>query len=233
MSLYKRKRSPASASAFVLGPYRAPRPVKRRRAMVPAAARYPSGELKFHDITLDDAIVASGAGVRDSFNKIAQGITESERVGRKCTIKSVWWKYQCALPEFDAQGTPDNSDQVRVILYIDKQCNGATATITDLLESSTIHSFRNLANQGRFIFLMDRVHALNYKNLASDGAGVVSGARVAEEFSFYKKLNLPIEFNGATGAIDEIRSNNIGGALVSRNSDAGFLSNLRLRFTDS
>ncbi len=247
---FKRKRPVAihdygvgRAGSQVYLPFRAPRPLKRRKAFVPGRDRVGGyygrysvggrGELKFHDVDLDDAVIAGGGGVTDSINKIAQGVTESQRIGRKCTIKSINWKYRIAIPEIDAAASAEVADGVRVIMYIDKQCNGATAAVTDLLETASVHSFRNLANSGRFVFLLDKLYVMNYTTLASDGAGVVSSAEVTREYSFYKKCNLPIEFNSTTGVIAEIRSNNIGVLLIARNGDAGFLSKIRLRFSDN
>ena len=54
----------------------------------------PNGEMKFHDVDLDDAVIAAGANATASINLIAQGVTESTRVGRKCTITAINWRYR-------------------------------------------------------------------------------------------------------------------------------------------
>ncbi len=190
------------------------------------------GELKFHDVDLDDAVVASAGTVAPSINLIAQGVTESTRVGRKCTLTSIHWRYRITLPVRDAQATPQSLDSCRTIMYVDKQCNGAAAAVTDLLESADIHSFRNLSNSQRFMFLLDETTDVNYKTLASDNAGVVSQGAVAFEHQFNKRCNLPIEFNSTTGVIAEIRSNNVGVLLISSGQICGFNSKLRIRFSD-
>ncbi len=230
---YKRKRNgDASSQALALGPYRPPRPVKRARAMEPRRLGY-SGELKFHDVALDDAVVAGGGNITATVNIIPQGVTEIQRIGRKCTIRSIHWKYRVDLPEVGPVASPNTIDEVRVIMYLDKQCNGATAAATDILETATLRSFRNLANSGRFTFLCDRVHTLNWTTLASDTAGAYRQAEVVREFSFNKKCEIPIEFNAGAGILTEIRSNNIGVLLVGVNGAAGFLSSIRLRFSDN
>lgn len=189
-------------------------------------------ELKFHDVDLDDAVVAAGINVTATINIIPQGVTEIQRVGRKCTIKSINWRYQCFLPEVDAAGTPGNPDSLRIVLYLDKQTNGAASAALDLFESADWKSFRNLANSGRFNVLMDRVVTLNYANMASDGAGLVSNGSVQMNGTFFKKCDIPIEFSATTGAIGEIRSNNLGVMLLSNNGTIGFGSKFRLRFSD-
>lgn len=187
-------------------------------------------ELKFHDVDLDDSVVAVGANMTSSINLIAQGVTESTRVGGKCTIRSINWRFNLSLPNVN-QGA-GTGDIIRVILYLDKQCNGATATGTDLLETSDYQSFNNLANKGRFKILMDRTYSLNYAAGAWDGTGT-DYAQVLLSDSFYKKCSIPIEFNSTTGAITEIRSNNIGVALVGAAGLGGFNSKIRLRFSDN
>ncbi len=215
--------------------------VKRRRSFAVGRDRVggyygrfsgPAGELKFHDLTVDDAIVATAGEITPSLNLIGQGITESLRVGRKCTIKSIWWRVQFDLPKFDAIAAPNAGDTVRAIIYLDKQCNGATATVTDILNTADWRSFRNLSNQGRFTILMDKLHTVNYMQMASDGAGLVSGGATVRDYTYYKKCNTPIEFDDTTGAITEIRSNNYGLLVIGSTNTMGMGSFFRLRFSD-
>ncbi len=54
-------------------------------------------------------------------------------------------------------------DNVRIILYIDKQTNGVTATGTEIMESplnSAILGFRNIENTARFQILADKTYNL-------------------------------------------------------------------------
>ncbi len=191
------------------------------------------GELKFFDVEVDDAVVA-GAGViqtaTGSINVIAQGVTEKTRIGRKCVIKSILWRYNLELL---ASADVGASETVRCIVYLDKQCNGAIATVTGILESTNYQSFNNLANSGRFRILYDRVHALN--PTAAAGNGTANDVPSFEmNASFYKKVNIPIEFDSTTGAITEMRSNNLCIMTVTRVGDLCKLdSKVRLRFSDS
>ncbi len=186
-----------------------------------------AGELKFHDVDLDDAVIAAGANVTASINLIGQGVTESTRVGRKCTIKSINWRFNILLP---TSATVGRQETVRIILYLDKQANGATAANTDVLESADYQSFNNLSNKSRFRTLMDRQYEL-VTDSAGDGTTNDSGVDVIND-TFFKKCNIPIEFDATTGAITEIRSNNIGVILLAKNGTATFESKFRLRFSD-
>ncbi len=190
------------------------------------------GELKFHDVDLDDAVIASGGTVTASINLIAQGVTEKTRVGRKCTIRSINWRFNISLPERDAIADPEPAETVRVIMFQDKQCNGAAAPILQISEVQNYQTFNNLANAGRFRTLVDRTYDMNAPALASDGAGVVSQTEWNVNGTFFKKCNIPLEFDNTTGAITELRSNNIGVLLYSRSGIASFESKIRLRFSD-
>ncbi len=192
------------------------------------------GELKFHDVDLDDAIVATGGTITPSINLIAQGVTESTRVGRKCVLRKVQWRYDIDLPAESDQGDVGQGDIVRVIMYIDKQANGATAAVTDILESADYQAFRNLTNTGRFRILMDKTHSINRRVAATDGANTSTSPEVVTgTFTLFKTINLALEFSAGTGAITEIRSNNLGVLLISREGQVGFESKIRLRFSDN
>ncbi len=191
-------------------------------------------ELKFHDLDIDDAVVAAAGSIaEDSCVTIAQDTTESTRVGRKCTIRSINWRFAVSLPATAAAGT-GGTDEVRVILYLDKQCNGATAAVTDVLESADFQSFNNLANKSRFRVLMDRAYVMKPPAAAGDGTTNDFNADLMTD-AFFKKVAIPIEYDNTatTGAITTVRSNNIGVITISRGGLAGFESKMRLRFSDS
>lgn len=192
-----------------------------------------SGELKFFDTAVDlDPIPGNGTIVASSINLVPQGITESNRIGRKCAIRHISWKYQLQLLEIDALATPVSAASVRIIIYIDKQANGAAAAVTDIVEANSFQAHYNLANQSRFTFLMDKVHTLNYLTLASDTDAVVSSANVKRDYTFVKRCNIPIEFDSTTGALTEIRSNNIGMMMLTSTGTATLTSVFRVRYSD-
>ncbi len=190
-------------------------------------------ELKFHDIDVDDTTISATGEILNSgtVNIIAQGTTESQRIGRKCTIRSINWRFDIVRNE--NAGNWD-CDVVRVMMYLDKQCNGATATVAGILESTDYQSFNNLANKGRFRTLYDRKFVLKPPAAAGDGTtDLFNDDLVYEEF--FKQVNIPLEYDNSatTGALTTIRSNNIGVLLISKGGTATtFNSKLRLRFSD-
>ncbi len=189
-------------------------------------------ELKWHDETLTDAIVAPTGGVFDSLNLIPQNTTENGRIGRKVTVISIAMRYEVVLPQQDKGSTAVSGDVLRVMIYVDKQCNGATATVGNLLQTAAYMEYRNMSEVGRFQVLYDKNHSMNYANLTSETADTVSASSMTRFVSVFKKVSIPLEFDSTTGAIGEIRSNNIGVLVISSIGVVGFLGNTRIRYSD-
>lgn len=237
----KRKTRSYSSNAQTLAVYRPfSYPKGKKRRVVPGITRTggyygrftgAKPEMKFLDSDYNDSVVSAAGTIRNTIVDIAQGTGESQRIGRKCTIRSLHWRVHVALPEFS--GTkPGDPDTCRIMLYIDKQCNGATAAVLDILEDATFLSWRNLANSGRFDILMDKYVVLNVLTASSDTSGTTESSSNHRQFDFHKTMSLPIEFNSTAGAITEIRSNNIGFLAISAGGLVGFSSKLRIRFSD-
>ncbi len=189
-------------------------------------------ELKFHDLDIDDTVVAAGGNIaEDSVLTIAQGTTESQRIGRKCVVKGIGWRFRIALPVTSAPA--ETSDVIRVILYLDKQCNGASAAVLDIVETADYQSFNQLASKSRFRTLMDRTYDIKAHSGSFDGTNDQFGEDSISD-TFFKKVNIPIEYDNSatTGVITSIRSNNIGVLLLGFAGHAGFSSKMRIRFSD-
>ncbi len=241
MSLKRKYHAPRD---FAVVPFKSGTVYKRRRTAPPFRrgrdrvggfyGRYAgrNAELKFKDLDVDDAIVATGGVLTTSINLIAQGTGESERIGRKCTIRSIFWRGSISLPEGELQGAPGDAERFRLILYLDKQCNGAAATALGILETVGVDNYRNLANSGRFDILYDKRFTLNYLTLSHFAVNSFSHSRMARDFSFFKKCEIPLEFDNTVGALTELRSNNLGLLIVTETGNGGLISSVRLRFSD-
>ncbi len=198
-------------------------------------------ELKFHDIDWDEAVADFTAGVisnTSSLVLIGQSVTESTRIGRKAVIKSIGWRGQLKLAA-DAGASTTGPQTVRLILVQDKQCNGAAPAVSGtngLLQSANFQSFNDLTNKGRFAVLSDQVFTLNALAAAGDGTANDTAA-VSENFTFFKSCDIPIEYSGTANPsiIDEVRTNNIFGIMITDNSGStvSLDSKFRFRFTDS
>ncbi len=184
-------------------------------------------ELKFHDVNVDDAVIATGGSIAQaSINLIAQGTGDSERIGRKVFIAKLMWRYEIKLPSTTT--VTDTHDDVRLVLYVDKQCNGATAVVTDILISTNYQSFYKRSNLDRFVVLYDETVSLK----ASAGMATNGYGEVSETGEFETDLNLGIEYSGVNGVISEIRSTNIGLLTISAAGLAGLNSKIRLLYVD-
>ena len=185
------------------------------------------GEHKFFDSSHTVSQLTTAGTIVAGLNTIPQGVTESERVGRKCTIRSIYWK---ARTNTVSTSVSANAGTVgRFIFFVDKQANGATATVGDILENANVNSFRNLANVGRFTILIDRRYALS-----AVAAMSTTALEHHKTITFGKKVNVPVEFDGTTGLIGTIRSNNLGILLIASDSSIlDFNGTVRVRFTDN
>ena len=185
-----------------------------------------SREVKYIDGDITDALVATAGFIDATMCDIAQGVAAQQRVGRKCTITQIGVKFAIKLPSTTT--ATSTSDIVRVMFVVDKQTNAAAPTVANILQAADLLSFNNLTNSQRFRTLMDRNYAIN-----SSGGDSTDSNETQIHDTFFKKLNLPIEYAGTTGDIGEIRSNNIICLLISTDGLCAFDAKFRLRFTDS
>ncbi len=190
-------------------------------------------ELKFHDVTVDDAVIAMGANMlATSLCLILSGVSESQRIGRKCTITKIGWKLRVTIPTVNGGVLAPTGDTIRLMLVLDKQCNKLATTATAILETSDYQSFNNLSNKGRFTTLMDRTYTLNY--VAGIGtSGDQDWAAQLMDDTFYKDVNIPIEYNASAGTLADINSNNLVIVACSASGVGGITSQIRLRFQDA
>ncbi len=206
------------------GPYRSPRAGR----VSPAVIASLGVEKKFFDGSKGNTNVSSAGTIADdSLVEIAQGDGESNRDGRKVIIKSIHVKGLCKA---DATSVPtETGNRIRIVMYQDKQANGATATVADLLEDSDINGFRNLTNSGRFNFMYDRSYDLNNMAGAFDGTNDQFG-ELHLGFSINKTCEIPVQFSSTTGAITEITSNNIGMMFIDEEGNSTIQYRWRVRF---
>lgn len=227
----KRVRSGGSIASVYAG-------MKRRRLMPTARVKRrlaPSlrseikPELKFFDTALAFAFDSTGeVPATGQLALIPQGDTESTRDGRQAVIKSI----QIRGNMFNTTALWGNAAEVAPIVYLylvlDTQCNGAAAAITDVFTSNAMHSaMLNLNNSSRFRILKAwQWNATPYAGVTTAFNGNI------KQIEFYKKCNIKMDWSSTTGAIGEIRSNNIFLCAGASNGDdiITFSGNCRLRF---
>lgn len=195
----------------------------------------PSGnEVKFFDTQVSFTVDTTGeVPTSGQLCLVPQGVTESTRVGRKMVIKSLTMHGQM-FTTYGVAASANSTGTTSVYLVLDKQANGAAAAITDIFTSNVVPtSVRNMAYSERFVILKKWEHA--WYPSAGVSAAFADTSRVIK---FYKKLEIPVEFSSTTGAITEIKSNNLflcGGASGNGAIDdtVTFAATCRIRFSDS
>ncbi len=194
--------------------------------------RYGSGmELKFLDKDSDSTTISASGEVTTSLNIIAQGTTESERIGRNIFIRKIQLNILMDLAAAADQADIPNGDILRIMLFVDTQTNGANAAVLDLLETATFNSYRNLANSHRFVVLMDQCWPMNRIVAGTDGASTVSTPLITKNLiKKFFSVNIPIEFDSTAGAITEMRSNNVAMLYITRNALVNVQVHSRVRF---
>lgn len=227
----KRKRPFVGAGKRTAGYRRGAYKARRVGVLVPRyAARFAGGaaEQKFFDTTLqfsfDTTMEVPATG---QLSLIPQGVTESTRVGRKCLIKSI--KIQARLRLVPGAST-NSSTGCHLFLILDKQANGAAAAVTDVFTNTTVYlANRNLSNSSRFVILK------KWRKMLKTGAGVSAAYGTDSQYiDFYKKCNIPLEFSSTTGAITELKSNNLFliAASDAMDDNVDCDGSCRLRFSD-
>ena len=188
----------------------------------------PSPELKFLDTSSVSALVATAGVIHaPSLNLIAQGTGESERVGRKVTVRAIHGKIHFKMP---ASAATSNGAALRLMLVKDKQANGAAPAVTDVLQAASWLSFNNLDNGGRFQTLWEHVESLNPE---SGSGGTSRGVNNQFREFHITGVSIPIEYSGGVGVIGEVRSNNLFLLAISDAAQGDVVTQCRLRYTDS
>jgi len=191
-----------------------------------------SAEVKFRDTTIGATTNASaGVIATDSLLKaITEGNTDQTRVGNRITVKSVMLRGRVLLPS--ATDNLLTSQIVRIIVYLDRQANGATAAVGDILASADFRSFNNLDNSDRFRTLAETTIDLNAQGAAATAAAFAFG-EVTQSFFLKAKLNLDFKFKGNAGTVADLSGNNIGVLAISQTDALGTFDFIgRVRYTD-
>ena len=184
-------------------------------------------ELKFKDVATTSSTLGVAAatfttpGPTFLLNGLVPGSGADQRIGRRCTIKSLYIRATAALAPTTIRGCC-----VRFMVVYDKQANATAPAVTDILATDSFYSPNNLSNRDRFVVLVDHV---------TDA--VETNANYLVAFTIYKKLNLETMFNaGTAGTIADITSGSLY-VLAAQNGDAAIAAPVvtwysRIRYSD-
>lgn len=189
-------------------------------------------EKKWYDQDISHSFTNAAPSVISPLNSIAEGVDESERIGRKITLRSVGLTFRSS---FQNPPAGEYVDAMRAMIVLDMQGNGVAPTITDILEQDRVDSFMNLNNQKRFKILYDN-YCMRGKGDNFDTLSLVSGNGLQFYDKTFRRCDEEVVFPGSsttppnTGGLYlvTLASGNLttGGTLV-------FTAKTRVRFTDT
>lgn len=157
-------------------------------------------------------------------NGIAQGVGNSERVGRKTVMKSVMMR-----------SVSSTDGPFRIMIVYDKQANGATPAVTDIVDNDSFNAFQNLQNSDRFVIVADEIcqgAPIGSITTVSPGAPDLSHTSCER----YQKMNMEELFLGTGATITSIASGALYVMAVAHNSTAASQSHAirtRVRYIDN
>lgn len=126
---------------------------------------YPIPEAKFLDTGFAAIPVTTTAGIGAAcYNGVAQGTGGSQRIGQQICSKSVSYHINV-----DQATTTPVSANVRIIIFWDKQPNGANPTVAQLIQGTAdINAFLNVSNKERFVVLRNLMFSLSVNGMNTD-----------------------------------------------------------------
>ncbi len=208
-------------------------------------------EVKFYDQGLLNASLTAPndatGGEHDPsatimMNTVTQGDGESQRDGRRITMKSIFVIGNVKTNAKAAQSTADNATLVFIALVMDMQTNGATIASENVFVNPAASAnlaadpFRNLQFTKRFRILATRKIVLTTQSMAnatsfSADSGVIY-AGITRRFKMFVNLNTVVNYTGTTETVANIADTSLH--LIAWCSDTGLAPLLsyssRLRF---
>nr|WAE42720.1 MAG: capsid protein [Cressdnaviricota sp.] len=186
----------------------------------PGAGGPMSAEFKAISRAMSDTVDSTGTIA--CMNGTTMGSDLSNRVGRQIEMRSIEMKVYMNV----ISGTGVDQE-MRCLLVYDRQTNGVSATITDILDTNNCQSLRNLDNRKRFKILMD-------KRFTFEASGQNPSHCV---WDYYRKLRHPVQYNsGNAGTVADIASGALYiiffGDKVAGVTSGHEETKLRIRFTD-
>lgn len=183
-------------------------------------------ELKVTD-TATILVAVPQAGAVSLLNGMAAGTDYTQRTGRKMVTKSILARFIMNTALVDAQ----QGDVVRILIFIDKQTNGALPAVTDVLNSANYLEPMNLSNRDRFIVIKDMIFTMNPCDYTA--AVLTTGAPETKMKKFYKKCSFETIFSGTANTIGSIASGSLLILYISQFNVLSTLSyNVRTRIVD-
>lgn len=202
-------------------------------------------ERKYFDTVIaTSSIINAGTIIANSLNIVQEGAGPDNCFGRKINIKRISIKFQLvrdsilSLNSGDLQGA-----NVRIMLVLDMQTNGANPSIPLLMDTPSVVGFFNLENSRRYKVLKEWNVSMNHQGggpvqVGNGGLlGTVQywGTGVRRYFKWSKRCNIRIDFGkpttGNPRTITQVKTNNLF-LFGTASNGTDFVGITRIRFTD-
>ncbi len=197
-------------------------------------------ELKFFDTEVTNTVFSATWAALEpattNLTAIAQGDGESNRDGRKYTIKSLHIKGFLETAVQESQTAPLSDILVRMVLVHDTQTNGAQLTATQVMDAGgtdDINSFRNLQFTKRFRVLHDKTHRIMRNNTNEGAVNLFASAQTEYPFTINKtfKNGIQVLMSGTTADIANVTDNSLHLIAITTSTAALMNYQCRVRFT--
>lgn len=180
-------------------------------------------EVKFIDTATSDAV--SDTVTFQSYNGVAQGTDESNRIGNSILAKD--WNIRIR-GRTNHTTTPYN--YIRFVMFVDRFTTGSSPTAAQLFQDTarpTISAFHKDYTD-RFSILKDKRFTISAQSTAT--------ASVGFSFKVYKKLDFHIRYTAGTSSVGSYGPNSLWIAIITGNPTAdtiAFDTYSRVNFTDN
>ena len=158
----------------------------------PRSGLYSMAEKKTIDVDVNTFEITTTPTIT-LLNGVATGSDFTDRVGRKVHLHS--WSIRGFLSPVDSLVDTSN---IRMMVVLDLQTNGAAPSITDILKSSSPSSQLNLNNRDRFRVLMDKMVVSGPLTAAFVGTPITSAIKK------YRKISQEMIFTGTLSTVASI-----------------------------
>lgn len=175
--------------------------------IVATTTTWPAGTMQDPGTTIN--LGAAAVGTPQCLFAPTVGSALNQRIGRSVLVRKIKVTGTIAIPSQVAQNALDEAMKIRLLLVQDMQTNAAQMTAAALLNdasaaTTTICSYQNPNNFGRFRVLKDKIYSLQDPNLVgSAGAaptdigsnGKIINFKMAVNF----KIPVKVQFNATNG----------------------------------
>lgn len=202
--------------------------------------RYNNIEKKFQDSVFTSSPINTTGSVTALFFPTL-GSDFTNRIGRKTMIRSIYFRgFVTTQAAINTPGTTQAiaAQQLRLIIGLDMQPNGANPAVTDVLVTNFPTSMLNLNNRDRFKILTDKVYQFDPYVAVGGTPTSASFNHTIQKLKWYKRCRIESVFNSTNGgSVADLNSGSIFLLLIGSNAsgtnNAGLLYGVvRVRFED-